>query len=299
MRSVVSFLVQARRLLRRNKLNARSLWRSVPLTAKIGTGVAALGCGGVVMLSIIIAVFTTASISAVTSVVDRLPGSTWFSDSEPFQRADDEGAHLADLSREDAESIRAELNEYPELVRCLGEAPPVMGPVPTLFIASEEEKLAIIEHQNTEQGRDVEPGDISVSAHLDPDLISTQPAVIPSGEQIMDGPRTVSQVNDVINDVPTGTDVGTAQTFLVTAFAGGVVNWQHFTAILDASDIEQVSSGESINVAAQFFGPGVDFAPYVPAVNAALISLSTDGVVEGSVAAASQGFSSCTETGGR
>lgn len=295
MRSVFSFLATARRLLRgRKRLTPLHVWRSVPLPFKAGGAFIALGLVGLFMISIVLVAFSAASISAMTSVVDRIPGSTWFSDSQPFQRSDSDDAYLADITREDAEAVRQELEEQPDLVRCLGDAPPVQGPAPTLFIASEEEKMAIIEHQNTKQGRDVPRPPGSVSAHLDPELISTQPAVIPSGQQIMDGPRAVSQVNEVINDVPSGTDVGTAQTFLVVAFAGGVVNWQHFSTILDASDIARIDPGQSIDTAAQFFGPEVDFAPYVPAVNAALISLSTDQVIDGSVNAASRGFSDCT-----
>ena len=102
-----------------------------------------------------------------------------------------------------------------------------------------------------------------------------------------------SEVNLAIDEVPTGTHVGAAQTYLLVAFAGGVTDWAHFTKVVSALGYEHIPPDRSVEVAERFFGHGVDFAPYLRAVNASVISLAADEVITGSVANASKSFTGC------
>lgn len=318
--------------------------RRMPLTYKLlGAGALASLLGMFLFLAILVAVMS-AAVSSVTSVVDRVPGGAWFSNG--ILRASG-NPDLADSSRaissEEAQELREALDEDPELMACLSEAPPVVSVPESLYIANEQEKADVIAFQdrlrqeyidqendrrraaveagrpvsNTSRPRDpsaslppymgrvpanvVPEGadrgqvrdDLSPSAFIHPDLISTHQAVIPAGQQIRDGNRMADEVNLAIDSIPSGTSVGAAQTFLLVAFAGGVVNWEHFTKVVGAFGYEHIPPERSIEVAERFFTPGTDFSPYVRAVNAAVISLAADEVVEGSVGVASRAFTDC------
>lgn len=135
--------------------------------------------------------------------------------------------------------------------------------------------------------------DLSPSAFINPGLISTFPSVVPAGQQIREGNRMTSAVNLAIDEVPTGTHVGAAQTYLLVAFAGGVTDWAHFSKVVTAMGYENIPPDRSVEVASRFFGHDVDFAPYIRAVNASVISLAADEVITGSVANASKAFMDC------
>lgn len=284
----------------------RGVARRIPwwVWALVTAAVAAIGMMFVTIFMVMAMAMTAAT--AVTNVVDRLPGGTWLAENV-FRRLDLPG--LTAPTQDEADEITQMLDEHPEITHCLAAAPPVEGEAVTLFIATEDEKRDIIAYQNERRtqsrGRDTasrdrtrniaaERGAVSASAGIDPDLISTQPAVVPTGQQIMDGDKAVNSVNDLINQVPPGTDVGTAQTFLLVSYAGGVVNWRHFATVLAEAGIESVHTSQTFDIAEQFFEPGIDFAPYFTAVNASLISLSIDGIIDGSVAEASRAFSHCS-----
>lgn len=158
--------------------------------------------------------------------------------------------------------------------------PPYMGRVPANVVPDGADRGVVRE-------------DLSPSAFIHPDLISTYPAVVPVGEQIRDGNRMTSEVNHAIDQVPKGATVGAAQTYLLVAFAGGVTSWEHFTKVLGAMDYERVPPSQTLSVASRFFTPDVDFDPYIRAVNAAVISLAADEVIVGSVANASRSFTDC------
>lgn len=301
-------LTKVRQIYRREGF--RGLARRVPwwLWALLAAAAAAMVTIFTVIMMIMMTMATAAS--SVTNIVDRLPGATWIQENI-FRQNDDIDIEGTSMTQEEAQELKEALDSEGEIKQCLAEAPPVTSRAETLFIATEEEKRAVAEYQDSRNGNregrdgsqgprnvDAKRGAVSASAEVNVDLISTQPAVVPSGEQIMDGDQVTNKVNDLINEIPPGTDVGTAQTFLLVAYSGGVVNWQHFTAILDASDIEMIPSQSTLDIAAQFFEPGIDFSPYYTAVNASLISLSVDGTVTGSVKTAANSFGHCGSSSG-
>lgn len=305
-------------------------WRSLPVSWRAGIiGVVAFLCLFVIFAAGAL-LQGLSSASGVYAVVDRIPGGQWVDSRGAVHNNEGRDA----MSPEDVERARSEITANTDIMQCFGDSPDVrVANIDSLYIASPEEKNNIIRFQadlrdkaknkprqrvidrvpvqglyDPDRYRDVirrdarrvpyPPNpmtkDASPSSLVDPKLISTQPAVVAVGTPIMHGNKATTEFNRVLDEVPKGTDPITAGTFLFVAAGGGVVNWQHFTTVMQERGvvypIPSARQGEAINM---FFSKTFDYAPYRKAVGAGLVALASEKKIDGDISRAESLFEDC------
>ena len=311
---------------------ARWGWRAIPLPVRIGVVVVVVVGAIFTMFASAALLHSMTTAGSVYTVVDRVPGGQWVDEAgivhnnkgrDDVSREDIEKFHAEmaqasdttacmgnspDVDVADIDSLyiagqeekdrviayQASLRDAARETPRTPQSTPRESSPAGLYDPQRRARVLAEDAKRAPNPPAVLPSEVSVSALVDPDLISTRPAVVPVGTPIMRGDRATTQYNRIIDQVPKGTDPYTATVFLFVAAGGGVVDWTHFDTVLNKRAVARpISAKNQTNAINVFFSTPFDTAPYRKAAGAGLIALVAEGTVTGDISDVQDMFEDC------